>query len=115
MTIAANTKAELSVLPVILAGGSGTRLWPLSRAEHPKQFLLLETAGSEGATLFQQAASRVAALSGAGSLTSTATTGSRGVATTFATLKVTSTGFATSKVTSSGYASSKVTSTAGAR
>lgn len=24
---------------VIIAGGSGTRLWPLSRAEHPKQFL----------------------------------------------------------------------------
>jgi mannose-1-phosphate guanylyltransferase len=26
---------------VILAGGSGTRLWPLSRAAHPKQFLAL--------------------------------------------------------------------------
>lgn len=26
---------------VILAGGSGTRLWPLSRAEHPKQFIPL--------------------------------------------------------------------------
>lgn len=26
---------------VILAGGSGTRLWPLSRAQHPKQFLQL--------------------------------------------------------------------------
>lgn len=27
--------------PVILAGGSGTRLWPLSRTEYPKQFLAL--------------------------------------------------------------------------
>ena len=26
---------------VVLAGGSGTRLWPLSRAAHPKQFLAL--------------------------------------------------------------------------
>jgi mannose-1-phosphate guanylyltransferase/mannose-6-phosphate isomerase len=30
-----------SVVPVILSGGSGTRLWPLSRAQHPKQFLEL--------------------------------------------------------------------------
>lgn len=28
-------------IPVILAGGSGTRLWPLSRTEYPKQFLAL--------------------------------------------------------------------------
>ena len=27
---------------VIMAGGSGTRLWPLSRAAHPKQFLSLD-------------------------------------------------------------------------
>jgi len=31
----------VSILPVIIAGGSGTRLWPLSRAKHPKQFLAL--------------------------------------------------------------------------
>ncbi|MDX2299480.1 MAG: mannose-1-phosphate guanylyltransferase/mannose-6-phosphate isomerase [Xanthomonadaceae bacterium] len=29
------------LLPVILSGGSGTRLWPLSREAHPKQFLPL--------------------------------------------------------------------------
>ena len=27
---------------VVMAGGSGTRLWPLSRAAHPKQFLALD-------------------------------------------------------------------------
>lgn len=30
-----------SILPVIMAGGSGTRLWPLSRGNYPKQFLRL--------------------------------------------------------------------------
>jgi mannose-1-phosphate guanylyltransferase / mannose-6-phosphate isomerase len=29
------------IIPVILAGGSGSRLWPLSRESHPKQFLTL--------------------------------------------------------------------------
>jgi mannose-1-phosphate guanylyltransferase/mannose-6-phosphate isomerase len=29
------------LVPVILSGGSGTRLWPLSRESHPKQFLPL--------------------------------------------------------------------------
>ncbi|PCI51823.1 MAG: mannose-1-phosphate guanylyltransferase/mannose-6-phosphate isomerase [Alphaproteobacteria bacterium] len=29
------------MIPVILSGGSGSRLWPLSRAMHPKQFLTL--------------------------------------------------------------------------
>ena len=27
------------ILPIILCGGSGTRLWPLSRKSYPKQFL----------------------------------------------------------------------------
>lgn len=31
----------MSLLPVIMAGGSGTRLWPLSREQYPKQFLTL--------------------------------------------------------------------------
>ena len=29
------------ILPIIMAGGSGTRLWPLSRGNYPKQFLSL--------------------------------------------------------------------------
>jgi len=32
--------------PVILSGGSGTRLWPLSRTSYPKQFLQLVSGGS---------------------------------------------------------------------
>ena len=43
------------IYPVILCGGSGTRLWPLSRACFPKQFLAL--AGDE--SLFQQAILRL--------------------------------------------------------
>ena len=54
------TKASspIAVQPVVMAGGSGTRLWPLSRAQHPKQFLVLQGNRS----LFQQAVSRLAAL-----------------------------------------------------
>ncbi len=32
----------MHVVPIILAGGTGTRLWPLSRSEFPKQFHSLE-------------------------------------------------------------------------
>ncbi|MEN7432862.1 mannose-1-phosphate guanylyltransferase/mannose-6-phosphate isomerase [Chromobacterium sp. TRC.1.1.SA] len=48
----------IKVTPVILCGGSGTRLWPLSRAGFPKQFLCLN--GQE--SLFQQAAQRLSNL-----------------------------------------------------
>ena len=34
-------KKNFKILPVILSGGSGTRLWPLSRASFPKQYLNL--------------------------------------------------------------------------
>ena len=50
--------AIFSVTPVVLCGGSGTRLWPLSRAAFPKQFLAL----SGKTTLFQQAIERLQAL-----------------------------------------------------
>ena len=43
------------IVPVILAGGSGTRLWPLSRKLHPKQFI--ELIGET--TLFQEAVLRL--------------------------------------------------------
>jgi len=42
MEQARSSRGALSVLlPVVLSGGSGTRLWPLSRAQQPKQFLNL--------------------------------------------------------------------------
>jgi mannose-1-phosphate guanylyltransferase len=36
-----------SVYAVIMAGGQGTRLWPLSREERPKQFLILQKGGQK--------------------------------------------------------------------
>ena len=43
------------ICPVILCGGSGTRLWPVSRSNFPKQFVQLHGDGS----LFRQSALRV--------------------------------------------------------
>ena len=51
----------IDLQPVIMAGGSGTRLWPLSRATYPKQFLALHGRQS----LFQQAALRLQSLDAA--------------------------------------------------
>ncbi len=45
---------KLSIQPVILSGGSGSRLWPLSRPNFPKQFLLFEDERS----LFQSSLQR---------------------------------------------------------
>jgi mannose-1-phosphate guanylyltransferase/mannose-6-phosphate isomerase len=51
-----------TITPVILCGGSGTRLWPLSRSGFPKQFLCLTSSES----LFQQAAQRLIGLTAPG-------------------------------------------------
>lgn len=47
---------QVTVAPVILSGGSGSRLWPMSRAGYPKQFLALY--GEDGATMLQATAKR---------------------------------------------------------
>ena len=44
-----------TIQPVIMSGGAGTRLWPMSRAARPKQFLALVT----GRSLFQDTAARL--------------------------------------------------------
>lgn len=50
----------MTICPVILSGGSGSRLWPLSRELYPKQFLPL--AGSS--TMLQQTIQRLGGLDG---------------------------------------------------
>lgn len=51
---------SIVVLPIILSGGAGTRLWPLSRETLPKQFLSFDNAH----TLLQETWTRVAGLAG---------------------------------------------------
>lgn len=59
------------VRPVVLCGGSGTRLWPLSRPDLPKQFIEFPH-GAETSTLFKYALKRVdaetLAVAGAGAV-----------------------------------------------
>ena len=50
----------MEIQPVILSGGSGTRLWPLSREQYPKQLLAL--VGNE--TMLQATAGRLAGFDG---------------------------------------------------
>ncbi|WP_240477033.1 mannose-1-phosphate guanylyltransferase/mannose-6-phosphate isomerase [Roseivivax marinus] len=52
---------QKKITPVLLCGGSGTRLWPLSRKSYPKQFVPL--LGDE--TLFQASARRLSGADGA--------------------------------------------------
>lgn len=49
------------VWTVILAGGQGTRFWPMSRGDYPKQFLSIE---SSGKSLLQMTAERARSVSG---------------------------------------------------
>jgi mannose-1-phosphate guanylyltransferase/mannose-6-phosphate isomerase len=51
--------SRIEVVPTILCGGSGTRLWPLSRSEFPKQFLSL---GNSNMSLFQESLNRAGAV-----------------------------------------------------
>ena len=51
----------MALYPVIMCGGSGTRLWPVSRPDRPKQFIPLVGDRSS----FQETALRVAAIAGA--------------------------------------------------
>ncbi len=51
---------ETSIIPVILSGGSGTRLWPLSRESYPKQFLSLDSKTNK--TLLQKTYERLIGL-----------------------------------------------------
>ena len=54
--------AGTPLIPVILCGGTGTRLWPLSRASYPKQYWPLS--GEGDASLMQQTQQRLEGLDG---------------------------------------------------
>jgi mannose-1-phosphate guanylyltransferase/mannose-6-phosphate isomerase len=58
MTNTSSDIPAIPVIPVILCGGSGTRLWPLSRSGFPKQFLVL-SGDNSAKSLFQQAVERL--------------------------------------------------------
>ena len=51
-------KDSMKLIPVILSGGSGTRLWPVSRQQHPKPFIRLP----DGESLIQKVFKRAVSL-----------------------------------------------------
>jgi hypothetical protein len=59
---------EHQIIPVILCGGSGARLWPLSRVCFLKQFLVISDDGSHQ-SLFQQAINRIHSVANEGKIT----------------------------------------------
>jgi len=63
LTATAVTAAQ-AIVPVILSGGAGTRLWPVSREGHPKPFMKLP----DGQTLLAKTVQRAARVAGAGKM-----------------------------------------------
>ena len=53
-------KKGSELIPVILCGGSGSRLWPLSRKSYPKQFINLDIQSDK--SLLQQTQERLLSL-----------------------------------------------------
>jgi len=47
----------MNLIPVIICGGAGSRLWPVSRTCHPKPFMTLPGGGNLIQKTFQRAAS----------------------------------------------------------
>ena len=50
------------IIPVILCGGTGSRLWPLSRQSYPKQFLSINS--EENKSLLQSTQERIKNING---------------------------------------------------
>lgn len=60
MSTQKTTSSKTRLIPVILAGGTGSRLWPLSRQAHPKPFIKLQ----DGESLIQKSYLRALAIDG---------------------------------------------------
>lgn len=60
MQICDESRVNSKLVPVLLAGGAGTRLWPVSRESHPKPFMQL----TDGQSLLQKTFTRAVHLAG---------------------------------------------------